>query len=43
MLGMSALPRKQTWIDAMGISQMLAQQNTKSAEGLPVHYLEGVP
>jgi hypothetical protein len=39
MLGMSALPRKQTWIDAMGV----AQQNTKSAEGLPVHYLEGVP
>jgi hypothetical protein len=25
------------------VAQMLAQQNTKPTEGLPVHYLEGVP
>jgi hypothetical protein len=25
------------------VAQILAQQNTKLAEGPPVHYLEGVP
>jgi hypothetical protein len=42
---MSASPSKahiggRKWVC---VAQMLAQQNTKPAEGPPVHHLEGVP